>query len=134
VEHETSETVDLAYDDGEGMTETVRAVCVGSGLYRLLETPVFTEDFTVHDVVSVVPDGTGNNKIVEIVEHSGWSKESWFTTTNVIESPRLRSFLDEVAQAGGHYQVDSFFPRIEVSFPPGVSFEVWPAFHRAFSE
>src|SRR5437868_5271795 len=78
----------------------------------------------MHDMVSVVPDG--GRKIVEIVEHSGWNKESWFTSTRVIESVRLPSFLDGVAKTGGHYQVDRFFPRIKVSFRPELASKYGP--------
>jgi hypothetical protein len=128
------EEVMLTYDNSEGVTETVRAQRVGAGRYRLLETPVFSEDFTRDDIVALAPGSEETLTISHVVEHSGLRKESWFTFTNVIQSDRLPAFLQAVVKEGGFYQIDSFPPRIEVSLPAESRFDVRAAFLKAFEE
>jgi hypothetical protein len=134
LDDDDSEEVSLTYDNSEGFTETVRAQRVGAGRYRLLETPVFSEDFTRDDIVALAPGSEETLTISHILEHSGLRKESWFTSTNVIQSDRVPAFLEAVMKEGGFYQIDSFFPRIDVSLPAESTFDVRAAFLKAFEE
>ena len=131
-------TVELVYQIEElpGASDTVRAVPLGNGRYRLVETPLLTEEFSFGDVVAADLLEDGTLVLRAILEPSTMRTWRWWSAPRVIvESQQLADFMRAVADAGGHCQVDTgFIPqRIEVSLPSDSEFDPEPALEQVFA-
>jgi hypothetical protein len=123
-EHAQDESVvELLFQDDElpDAEDLIRAVSLGQNRYQLLETPVWSEDYTIGDVVAASRRADGTLVLGRILDPSGLRAWRWWFVPRVIhESKQFAAFLADVAGARGKYQVDTggFEQRIEVSLPP----------------
>jgi hypothetical protein len=121
----------------DDFTEPVRAVPLGADRFQLLETPVFSEDFTYGDVVTAHSDESGRLCIGAIQAKSDWRTWRAYSAPSVIvQSREFADLLNAVAEAGGKFQIDSggfFSERMEFSFPPNSDFDPEPTLAAIFA-
>jgi hypothetical protein len=131
------DTVEVVYRTEElpGMSDSVLAVPLGHGRYRLLETPILSAAYSFGDVVDADLLEDGTLVLRSILEPSGVRTWRWWSAPrSIVESQQFADFVDAVANAGGVCQVDTGFPqRIEVSLPPGGDFDPEPALEDVFA-
>jgi hypothetical protein len=137
------DAVDLYFtpldEDGtpfDDFTETVRALPLADCRFQLLETPVWSDDFTFGDIVAAHVDDSGRLKLGQVLTRSDWRTwRGYSAPRDIVESQEFADLLDAVAQAGGHCQIDSggFEQRIEFSFPPESDFDPEPTVAAIFT-
>lgn len=118
---ETSNMVKVLMQDGSDV-ETLWAVPVGEGLYRLDNTPFFTYRVSWKDVVRAEPDADGVLSFINVAEKSGNRTVRVITNGCDTTSKEAKPFLDGIIELGCSYE--GFRPRlISINVPPEVDLQ-----------
>ena len=118
---ETDNMVKVLMQDGSDV-ETLWAVPVGLGLYRLDNSPFFTYRISWQDTVRAEPDADGVLSFVDVAEKSGNRTVRVITNGCDTTSEEAKPFLDGIIDLGCTYE--GFQPRlISINVPPEVDLQ-----------
>jgi len=118
---ETDNMVKVLMQDGSDV-ETLWAVPVGLGLYRLDNSPFFTYRISWQDTVRAEPDADGVLSFVDVAEKSGNRTVRVITNGCDTTSEEAKPFLDGIIDLGCSYE--GFQPRlISINVPPEVDLQ-----------
>ena len=118
---ETDNMVKVLMQDGSDV-ETLWAVPVGPGLYRLDNSPFFTYRISWQDTVRAEPDTDGVLSFVDVAEKSGNRTVRVITNGCDTTSEEAKPFLDGIIDLGCSYE--GFQPRlISINVPSEVDLQ-----------
>jgi len=118
---ETDNMVKVLMQDGSDV-ETLWAVPVGLGLYRLDNSPFFTYRISWQDTVRAEPDADGVLSFVDVAEKSGNRTVRVITNGCDTTSEEAKPFLDGIIDLGCSYE--GFQPRlISINVPSEVDLQ-----------
>ncbi len=118
---ETDNMVKVLMQDGSDV-ETLWAVTVGHGLYRLDNSPFFTYRVSWQDIVRAEPDVDGVLSFVSVAEKSGNRTVRVIMQTCDTTSKEAKPFLDGLLDLGCGYE--GFQPRlVSINVPPEVELQ-----------
>jgi hypothetical protein len=92
-------TAKIALRGPDGEVETLWAVDLGGGHYRLDNTPWYAYGISWHDVVEALPDEDGQLQFVKVVSKSGNR-----TVRITAEVPFEDEWLEKVVSLGASYE------------------------------
>jgi hypothetical protein len=115
---QTADMVKVLMQEGSDV-ETLWAVPVGDGLYRLDNSPFFTYRVSWQDIVRAEPDADEILSFVNVAEKSGNRTVRVIMEGCDTTSEDAKPFLDGIIELGCSYE--GFQPRlISINVPPGV--------------
>lgn len=117
----TDNLVKVLMQDGSDV-ETLWAVPVGLGLYRLDNSPFFTYRVSWQDIVRAEPDADGVLCFVDVADKSGNRTVRVITNGCDTTSEEAKPFLDGIIDLGCSYE--GCQPRlISINVPPQVDLQ-----------
>ena len=75
-----------------------------SGLFRVAVQPWLWEGFGFDDIVELRKMGSDEYEFVRVVERSSLARHCWIVGRETAESKALQALLDDVSDAGGHWE------------------------------
>ena len=77
---------------------------MGPGIYRLEESPLFSEVASFGDVIEAEQDDEGRLYFRRLVSKSGFRVYRWLVSQQIYESKEFADFYDTVMQIGGMWE------------------------------
>jgi Domain of unknown function (DUF4265) len=119
---EANNMVKVLIEEGSDV-ETLWAVPVGEGLYRLDNSPFFAYCVSWEDIVRAEPDADGVLRFVNVAEKSGNRTVRVITKGCDTTSEEAKPFLNGIIDLGCSYE--GFAPRlISINVPPAVDLQI----------
>ena len=109
--------IQIAFQGEEvALVETLEVTPLGGNLFRLENSPLFSDDACFGDVVELSQDGDTWN-FVRVAEPSGWIHFSYILAKSLVESEPFEMWLDSITERGGFWEV-AFGGVVFIHHPP----------------
>jgi len=101
-----SDTRIILYLDEEDLSDEVYVEDRGSGFYRLLEHPIFSERVKYGDIVELKKMADDRYSLVRVAKPSSLVKAEFILTALAEKKPSLINILQKLMDANGYWQRD----------------------------
>ena len=97
------ENTHISFDSGSSF-ESTRVTVLDPGMYRLEETPAFSELVSFGDVIEAEKDKDGRLLFRNIILKAELKNYRWLLSRKVVESPEFKVFCENVLLLGGMWE------------------------------